>query len=276
MAAWSFDEALTRVLAHEGGYVHHPADPGGPTKYGITLAAFRRYIKPDATADDVRAMTKAQAAAIYRRHYWNALACDHLPAGVDYCVFDYGVNSGVARSGKVLRRLVGLPADTHAVTAEVLAAVARREACALIGAICTERLRFLQSLKTWPTFGAGWTRRVREVAAAAQAIAARAQAPAVPAPAPGKGEVPAPQAAREAIRTGVPVAGGGGFVAVRDWVAAHPFETALLIAALAGLVALGLRQLAVWHRRRQETPMPDTPVVPLRRSVLTPASGAPS
>ena len=36
MTASSYDAALARVLAHEGGYTNHPSDPGGPTNFGIT------------------------------------------------------------------------------------------------------------------------------------------------------------------------------------------------------------------------------------------------
>lgn len=40
MARSTFDTALARLLAHEGGYSNHPSDPGGPTNYGITLADY--------------------------------------------------------------------------------------------------------------------------------------------------------------------------------------------------------------------------------------------
>src|SRR5690349_24305390 len=107
MAASCFDAALARVLAHEGGYSNHPSDPGGPTKFGITLADYRRHLKPGASAADVRAMRLDEARAIYRAHYWAALRCDELPAGLDYALFDYGVNSGIGRAARVLQRLVG-------------------------------------------------------------------------------------------------------------------------------------------------------------------------
>jgi hypothetical protein len=97
MAASSYDAALARLLAHEGGYSDHPADPGGPTKFGITLAVYRRCVNPDATAADIRALPAETAKTIYRERYWDAMRCDDLPAGVDYAVFDYGVNSGIAR-----------------------------------------------------------------------------------------------------------------------------------------------------------------------------------
>jgi lysozyme family protein len=83
---------------HEGGYRNHPRDPGGRTNWGLTLGDYRRYIYTHATANDVRTMPVAAAKRIYRAHYWDALRCDELPAGLDYCIFDYGVNSGIGRA----------------------------------------------------------------------------------------------------------------------------------------------------------------------------------
>ncbi|MBS0536869.1 MAG: glycoside hydrolase family 108 protein [Proteobacteria bacterium] len=171
MASKNFDRALACLLKHEGGYTNHPSDPGGPTNFGITIADYRKFVKRDATAADVKAMRVEQAKVIYRARYWDALACDDLPAGVDYAVFDYGVNSGIGRSGKVLRRLLGLADATHGVTDDVIAAARATDASRLVEAICDERLRFLKSLKTWGVFGNGWGRRVAEVKAAALAMA---------------------------------------------------------------------------------------------------------
>ena len=176
MTASTYDEALARVLAHEGGYVNHPSDPGGPTNHGITLAEYAAFKARKMTAADVRAMPLADAKAIYRAKYWAKLRGDDLPAGLDYAVFDYGVNSGTSRAAKVLQRLCGLADDGRLIDA-VIAAVGKRKADDLIGALCDERLAFLKRLKTWPTFGAGWGRRVAEVREAALAIAAAANAP---------------------------------------------------------------------------------------------------
>jgi lysozyme family protein len=160
MAAESYNAALTRLLRDEGGYTDHPSDPGGPTNFGITLADARRYWKGNATADDVRALPQSVARKIYREHYWNALRCDELPAGVDYAVFDYGVNSGIGRAGKVLRRVLTLSDRTSAVSDDVIAAARAAAARDVVTGICTERLAFLKSLKTFPVFGRGWTARV--------------------------------------------------------------------------------------------------------------------
>ncbi len=87
----------------------------------------------------------------------------------------YGVNSGLGRSGKVLRRALKLPDNSSAVTEAVIAATRSIDPRLLIVAICDERLHFLQSLKTWTVFGAGWGRRVADVKSAALAMAADAR-----------------------------------------------------------------------------------------------------
>lgn len=171
MSAACYSEAIGRLLKSEGGYVNHPSDPGGPTNFGITLADYRKYKKPDATAADVRRMKMSEAKDIYQSKYWNAIRGDDLPAGVDYCLFDYAVNSGTGRAPKVLQRILGV-AVTGRIDDATIAAAKAAEAKHTIVAICDERLRFLKGLKTWSVFGAGWSRRVSEVRAAALVMAA--------------------------------------------------------------------------------------------------------
>jgi lysozyme family protein len=265
MARSSYDECLRRLLAHEGGYTNHPSDPGGPTNFGITIFDYRKYVKPTATAADVRAMRLDEARAIYRTKYWAAQRCDDLPLGVDYCVFDYGVNSGIGRSGKVLRRIVGLPDTTHIVTDEVLRAVARRDPKAIVVAINDERLAFLKRLKTWSVFGRGWGTRVASV----RAVSLRMAGESVPspsivpsdAPVPGKGAVPAPANMKKVIvgtGTAGPVAAGGSFL---DWIAAHPYETTAISCGIGIAVGGSIYALNRWHQHRQEAPIPNTPLV---------------
>ena len=64
-------EILTEILRREGWdqYTNHPADKGGPTKWGITLAAWSGYIGRPATAADVQAITETQAREFYRVAY---------------------------------------------------------------------------------------------------------------------------------------------------------------------------------------------------------------
>lgn len=171
MVDLSWEKSIARLLVHEGGYTNHPKDPGGPTNFGITLIDFRLYIDPKGTADDVRRMTKAQAINIYKLKYWNAMRCDMLPAGVEDAIFDYGVNSGIARAGRVLRRCLKMPDGNGRIDASVVTASFAVDDEMLVSAICDERMRFLRGLKTWPTFGRGWGTRVAEVRAYDLAIA---------------------------------------------------------------------------------------------------------
>jgi lysozyme family protein len=255
---WTYQPAMEQgVFPHEGGYTNDPRDPGGPTNWGITIFDARKYWKPNATAADVKAMKDEEAKAIYRAKYWDALACDELPAGVDYAVFDYGVNSGVGRSGKVLRRCLNLPDDTSAVRDSVIAAASHANAARLIAAICDERLRFLQSLKTWPVFGKGWGRRVAEVKAFSLQLAAgvptRSPVSAMQARQVGKGEVPVSRAAQQGSAGAVIAAG-----AVTAQQAHQIGAPAATIAGIA-LVAIGIA-VGVWlfwrrrQRRRQDMP----------------------
>ncbi len=112
----SYDQCLERVLAHEGGYTNDARDPGGPTNFGITIYDYRKYVKRRATAADVQRMSLAEAKGIYRSKYWDALRCDDLPAGVDYTVFDYGVNRGSDARGKLCGACSAFPTQTGAST----------------------------------------------------------------------------------------------------------------------------------------------------------------
>ena len=207
MAVATYDDALARLLVHEGGYSDHPADPGGPTNFGITLCDYRKYVKRDATAADVEAMNVEEAKRIYRAKYWNAQRCDELPAGIDYAVFDYGVNSGIGRSMKVLQRVVGVTAD-GVPGPQTMRAVGASDPKAVIVAICDERLRFLKSLRTWPVFGKGWSRRVADVRAVSLAMADDAPASPLSPATPVGGKAPTEAA------PAVTKAGAGGAAAI--------------------------------------------------------------
>ena len=211
MAASNREPSIRITLGYEGGYSNHPSDPGGPTKFGITIANYRRYAMPNATAADVRAMQLAGAKAIYRAKYWAALRCDQLPVGLDFAVFDYGVNSGVGRASKVLQRLLGF-ADDGRIGDALLAAIRQCDARDLIARLCDERLGFLKRLKTWPVFGSGWGRRVAEVRAVALVMAESGRAPASArevrqSGTPGKGVVPINSQAQRSTAGGIAAAG---------------------------------------------------------------------
>lgn len=162
----NFPRSVANVLQSEGcTYENHPADPGGPTKCGITIYDVRRFLKPNATANDVKALTRDTAIAIYHDKYWKSSAVrgPEWRAGLDYTLFDYAVNSGTGRVPKVLERIVGLTDGSHTLTTNLLLEVLARDPADMIRAVNAERLRFLRSLHTWPVFGRGWGKRVASV-----------------------------------------------------------------------------------------------------------------
>lgn len=114
----SVDEIATEIVAREGGYVNDPDDPGGATKYGVTIGTMKRLgldLNRDGRVDtaDVKALTRAQAAGIFKEHYFRRPGIERLPAALHGPVFDMYVNSGT-NAVKILQRLVtrmGFPVD---------------------------------------------------------------------------------------------------------------------------------------------------------------------
>jgi lysozyme family protein len=180
------------IKRYEGGYVNDPHDPGGPTNFGVTLKVLQAYRKRPVSADDVRNMSIATAKEIYAENYAKPLGFDALPAGVDCTVLDYGVNSGIGRSARVLRRVLSLP-DGTTVNTSVIDAAHKVPAADLINAICDERLRFMKSLKggaMWARYGGGWGTRVGDLRAYSINVAKGFK----PQPAPDLSNVPTPKA----------------------------------------------------------------------------------
>ena len=166
MADSSLPKALDRLFEDEGGYVDHPSDPGGATNMGITHRTLAAWRGVAVTKADVRSLTRTEAAAIYRERYWRRVGADALPAGIDYCVFDAAVHSGPSRAVRWLQTELRTAPD-GIVGPKTLAAAARTPRAALVSAYCRRRLGFMRGLRTWPTFGRGWSRRVARVERAA-------------------------------------------------------------------------------------------------------------
>lgn len=187
----TLEEALDKhIFPDEGGYTNHPSDPGGPTNWGITIGDARTYWNPNATAADVRRMPKEVAYDIYRKRYAEVLQYDRLPAGVDYAILDYGINSGVSRAAKVLQRILKVEADGK-IGLVTLQAATKANRRWLINSIYDERTAFLKLLKTFPIFGAGWMRRVTKGRQYALELATRYPSiPSLPTPAPEVTPVP--------------------------------------------------------------------------------------
>jgi len=158
----NWEEALAHILKYEGGYVNHPSDPGGMTNLGVTKRVWEEWTGKPATEADMRALTPAMVAPLYKKKYWDAVRGDDLPSGVDLCVFDAAVNAGVGRASKFLQQAAGVTADGQ-IGPKTISAVTAKPADEIIEAFCALREAHYKSLSTFDTFGKGWMRRLASV-----------------------------------------------------------------------------------------------------------------
>lgn len=165
-----FQQILPDVLKHEGGYVDHPADPGGATMQGVTLETFRRFYGRERTKSDLRNITRAQLETIYRQGYWSKVRAEQMWPGLDRAAFDAAVNSGPSRGLRWVQVGVGARPDGAwgpETASMVRGLVSTPERVKAIQRACAARMGFLRGLRHWSTFGRGWSRRVAEVEAKA-------------------------------------------------------------------------------------------------------------
>jgi lysozyme family protein len=97
------DELIEGVIAREGGYSNHPADRGGPTRWGVTEAVARAH----GYAGDMRAYPREEAVTVYRRIYWLRPGFDRvaeLAPLIAAELFDTGVNMGPEVAAGFLQR----------------------------------------------------------------------------------------------------------------------------------------------------------------------------
>lgn len=98
------DEITAEIVRREGGYVNDPDDPGGPTKYGVTIGTLRD-IRGSASIEDIKALTVADAIEIYKHHYFARPKINLLPSPLQATVYDMQVNAG-GNAIKILQRLL--------------------------------------------------------------------------------------------------------------------------------------------------------------------------
>lgn len=148
-----FDQAFDILIGHEGGYVNHPHDPGGETKFGITRRSY-----PDL---DIASLTVEDAKKIYRADFWQRLNLDKLPTELRFHIFDAAVNSGRGNAARFLQRALGI-ADDGIIGPITLQWASQVNPLYLVMWYSGERLSFMTRLSTWRTFGKGWVRRIAD------------------------------------------------------------------------------------------------------------------
>jgi len=166
----NFEQSLKMLLHHEGGYVWHPEDPGGETNLGVTRAVYEQWVNRQVMDGEMKGLTVADVAPIYKTNYWDRIKGDDLPSGLDFAAFDWAVNSGTGRPAKVIQKYISAKQD-GAIGPKTLALVAENDPANMIQYLYEQRQKFYERLKTFETFGKGWTRRNQETLKAAMEMA---------------------------------------------------------------------------------------------------------
>lgn len=158
----TFDEAIDIVLQWEGGYVNHPDDPGGATKYGIT--------KRDYPDIDIALLSRTHAERIYKRDYWDRGRCEAVPVHLRLTYFDMCVHMGHRRAVTIMQSAVNGERTTGAIKEDGILGRITLEAIQTLGAdrLRMGRLKFYGDLLSWrpdtyKAFWKGWSRRATEV-----------------------------------------------------------------------------------------------------------------
>lgn len=173
------DELIDDILRREGGFVDHPSDRGGPTKFGVTQKTLSAWLGRPVSVDEVRNMEESTAREIYERDYYTGPRIDTLPEEIRPLVFDCAVNHGPRQAIKFVQRVINLAGFGPVAVDGALGPKTREAArtaqaemgCLFNNAILEERRNFYRMIvardQSQEVFLAGWMNRAKEFEAAA-------------------------------------------------------------------------------------------------------------
>jgi lysozyme family protein len=171
----NFSVCVAFTLRCEGGFSITPEDRGNwtsgeigvgilkGTNFGLSAASYPHL--------ELRGLSAAAAAAIYRRDYWQKINGDALPAGADLMVFDHAVNAGVGASLRLLQAALAVPVDGE-MGPHTLTAARRTDADELIRSLSQAQMAFYEAGAD-VIFKRGQLRRVALRTEAARAMRAQ-------------------------------------------------------------------------------------------------------
>lgn len=169
----NWQDAFDHMIKSEGGYVNDPHDKGGETNLGVTKKAWADYLGRPIEDGEMAALTKEAVEPFYKKMYWDRIRGDELPDGVDYLVFDFGVNAGPGRSARFLQEAVGADAD-GVIGPGTIGKVKALPVLEVIDRFSARKEQFYNGLvekdPTQQRFIKGWLNRVAEVRTHALAL----------------------------------------------------------------------------------------------------------
>ena len=164
-----FENFAGKLLRLEGGYVNHPLDRGGPTKYGVILTVWQEHGHDkdgdgDIDAEDIKKLSEEDAKWIAKKIFWDYFQADFiLNESVAQFIVDWGYNSGRKTIAKIVQRLVNVAVD-GVVGPQTITAINCADQEMLFNTLKIERKVFLNNIiKRRPdqiVFYNGWMNRV--------------------------------------------------------------------------------------------------------------------
>lgn len=166
------DAIIARVIdTFEGGFVNNPSDPGGATNMGITLETLQR-VRPGATVNTVKTLSKIDAIAIYKELYWTQFHIESMPVDVQDVVFDSYVQYSPHTAGTLIQKSLTILGQNVAIDGIIgdntINAMQKVSAKELRKTILSTRKTYYENLAaSHPSQGQflnGWLRRLEALA----------------------------------------------------------------------------------------------------------------
>ena len=159
-------DIIDEIIKREGGYVDHPADRGGATKYGITLSTLTAYRSRTVTTEEMKSLEREEAYAIYHDEYLVKPSLGKVNSiSLRALALDCAVQHGPARAIRWLQGIAGVPAD-GIIGPQSIDAINRLDSDVLYKKMVAERCRFYGRIitndPTQAVFAAGWANRLAE------------------------------------------------------------------------------------------------------------------
>ena len=166
----NWDKSFNLVIKSEGGFSNYQRDKGnhlpdgreGSTMLGCTQYNWENYINKRVTQDDMKKLLPSDVKPYYKRDYWDAVAGDLLPSGIDYAAFDFAINAGGYASRKFIQSALGVN-DDGIFGPVTLAAIKGANGKDLLAKFSQNKIRFYQELSNFDVYGKGWLKRVADV-----------------------------------------------------------------------------------------------------------------
>jgi lysozyme family protein len=159
-------DIIGAIIAREGGFVDHPEDRGGPTKYGVTLASLQRWRQHPCQKSDIQTLTEPEARQILTELFliqpgFQLIADQSLRAFVT----DWGVNSGPTNAIKALQDAVSVTQD-GVLGPQTIKAINAMDPRLLFLRVFASRLKFIGHLlsrqPSQAVFAEGWLTRLAD------------------------------------------------------------------------------------------------------------------